>query len=257
MHPVLFQWKNIAIYSYGAMLALAFLIGISIAGRRAPSRGIEKNVIVDLALWILINSIVGARLLYIAMNWEYFQFHLWEILMVQKGGLIFYGGLIFGLLTAILFCRFKKLSFWKVADVMAPSIALGQGIGRIGCFLNGCCYGKLTDLPWGVQFPPESPASAEFGPLHLVHPAQLYSAGLDFALFFFLLWFDRRRKFDGQTFCLYVLGYAALRFGIEFLRGDNPHLFGFMTLSQMISAGLAALAFFLLWRLRRAPQSHA
>lgn len=256
MHPILFQYKYLAVYSYGAMLAVAFLVGIWVASRRAPSRNLNPQQIVDLTLWVLIVSILGARSFYVASNWEYYQFHRWEILMVQKGGLIFYGGLIAGMLTVVLFTWLKKISFWQVADVMTPSIALGQAFGRIGCFLNGCCFGTPTDLPWGVQFPEKSPAALEFGPLHLVHPTQLYSAAANFLLFIFLLWFDRRRKFDGHTFCVYLLSYGALRFALEFLRGDNPAFLMFLSFSQTISIALIVFAALLLWLLSRRSQSY-
>lgn len=261
MHPVLYQFQigqfQLAIYSYGAMLALAFLLGIWVAGRRAPSRGMNPQLIVDLSLWVLVLSIIGARVLYVSTNWEYYRFHLWEILMVQKGGLVFYGGLIIGILTVVAFTRLKQMSFWQVADVMTPSIALGQAIGRIGCFLNGCCYGKLTSVAWGVQFPEQSPASQQFGPLHVVHPTQLYSTGANLLLFFFLLWIDPRRKFDGQTFWIYVLCYGIARFGLEFFRGDNQPIFGFLTLSQTISIFLFILAVAMLAFLAKRTRGHA
>lgn len=250
MHPLLFQYKFLAVYSYGAMLAIAFLFGISLASRRARKVGLNPNQIVDLCLLILITSIIGARLLYVGQNWDYYQFHRLEIIMIQRGGLVYYGGLIFGFLGALLFIRWKKWRMWQVADILAPSIALGQAFGRIGCFLNGCCFGTLTSLPWGVQFPDKSPAALEFGPLHLVHPTQLYSSLLNFALFLFLLWFDRRRKFEGQTIVVYLLAYGVIRFAIEFLRGDNPSMVAFLTLSQIISLLAIGVALVLMRILR-------
>jgi len=257
MHPILFQYKFLAVYSYGAMLAVAFLFGISLASRRARKRGLEPHLMVDLCLFILISSVIGARSLYVVQNWDYYQFHLFEILMVQRGGLVFYGGLVLGALGGFLFVRWKKWRFWQVADILAPSIALGQVFGRIGCFLNGCCFGTLTDLPWGVQFPEKSPASLEFGPLHLIHPTQLYSSLMNFFLFLFLLWIDRKRKFDGQTFLFYIFFYGIIRFSIEFLRGDNPSMFLFLTLSQLISLLMVGGALYLFYRFSRQVRVHA
>lgn len=235
MHSILFQYKFIAVYSFGALLAIAFLCGMTLAGYRAKKAGLSSQQIVDFCLWLLIASIVGARGLYVLQNWDYYQFHLIEILMVQRGGLVFYGGLIAGFLFAFLFMRLKKWSFWQIVDILAPSLALGHAFGRMGCFLNGCCFGSLTNVAWGVQFPDGSPAAVEFGPLHLVHPTQLYSFVSLIILTLFLLWFDRKKKFQGATFLTYLVLYSILRFVVEFFRGDNPDFFFTLTISQFIS----------------------
>ncbi|MEW6096909.1 MAG: prolipoprotein diacylglyceryl transferase [bacterium] len=237
MHPVLFKVGPITIYSYGVMLALAFGIGIYLARKRALTVGINPHIIMDLGVYVLIASIIGARLLYIMSNVSYYMAHPWEMVF-SRYGFVFYGGLILATIVSIWYLKRQKLSCWKMADVVAPSIAIGQAIGRIGCFLNGCCYGKPTTLPWGVMLPGRDPLD-----LTPLHPTQLYSCATNLIIFCILTCLWKRRKFDGQIFLLYLLLYAIARFIIEMYRGDNPYILFHLTLSQILSIliGLGAM----------------
>ncbi len=255
MHPILFQYKFIAVYSFGAMLAIAFIVGMTLAGSRAKKVGLPSQQVVDFCLWLLIASVLGARSLYVLQSWDYYKFHLLEILMVQRGGLVFFGGLIAGLLFTFFYMRLKKWRFWQITDLLSPSLALAHAFGRIGCFLNGCCFGKLTNALWGVQFPDGSPAATEYGPLHLVHPTQLYEALPLFFLSLFLIRFDRKKKFEGATFLIYLILYSVLRFTLEFFRGDNPPVLSFMTISQVISSFVFVAAIFLFLKKKRSAQA--
>jgi phosphatidylglycerol:prolipoprotein diacylglycerol transferase len=157
-----------------------------------------------------------------------------EIFMIQRGGLVFYGGLIGASLAVIIFCSVKKLPLWKVADILAPSIALGSVFGRIGCLMNGCCHGRACDLPWAIP--------RLFGATDqpLVHPTQIYDSLLNLILYLGLAWLFRRRKFDGQIFATFLMCYAVTRSTVEFFRGDYSvdHLHGGLTPAHWISIGI-------------------
>jgi len=229
MHPILFEIGPLIIHSYGVMLALAFVVGIWFAIRQAKREEIPANTILDLSLVALITGIIGARILFVLRNLDYYLLHPFEIIMFWQGGLIYSGGLILGTLCVILFLKVRRLNIWKVVDTCTPSLAIGQAIGRIGCFLNGCCFGKPTDLPWGIKFPPKSFASYEQFSQGLiksvneyslpVHPTQLYHSFAALIIFLILIMVRRRKRFNGQLFLLYLLLYAIARSGIQFLRG--------------------------------------
>jgi phosphatidylglycerol:prolipoprotein diacylglycerol transferase len=181
--------------------------------------------------------------------------------MIQRGGLVFYGGLIGAALGGMLYARMKKLPLWKLGDVLAPSIALGYVFGRIGCLLNGCCYGKPSNLPWAIRFPADNP---NHPPTIPVHPTQIYDALLNLILYAGLAWLYRRKKFDGQVFGTYLLGYACTRSFVELFRGDYTpiHVHGGLTPAHLISIGVFATGVVLLVVLRRRrpgalPQAHS
>lgn len=236
MHPIAFDVGPLTIRWYGVMVAMAFLVGLWTASRRAPRDRIAGEKIVDAGIWILIGAIIGARFLYVVSYWDrLFERPLWpsapwtEIFMVQRGGLVFYGGLIGASLTCIIYSRVRQLPLWKLADIFAPSIALGYVLGRLGCFLNGCCYGRVCELPWAVRYPNLSDLWKQHYEAGLVdqtsrsaplHPTQLYDALLSFALYVGLAWLFRRKKFDGQVFAVYLLCYAVTRSIVEMFRGD-------------------------------------
>ncbi len=243
MHPTLVKLGTFAIHSYGLLLAIAFLASIQVFLARGRARGQPEDRLSTLSLWLLILAIVGGRLLFVLTHWDEYKgdpigvFRLWE------GGLILYGGYLLAILGGILYVRRAKVSVWRVGDAAAPAMALGIGIGRLGCFLNGCCYGLPTKLPWGIKFPPESYSSAVFPGDHL-HPSQLYMSLAGFALFILLLAFDRKRRYDGWLFWTYIALDAALRFVIDFTRyyDETSFLGRFGSLSfnmnQLLSAGL-------------------
>jgi len=265
VHPIGFNFGPLTIRWYGVMVALAFLFGLWTASRRAPRDHIAAERIVDAGVWILVGAIVGARFLYVVSYWNtLFETPLWpgapwtEIFMVQRGGLVFYGGLIGASLTCILYSRATKLPLWKLADILAPSIALGYVFGRIGCFLNGCCYGRVCELPWAVRYPNQSDiwrrhfesgmatADSRSAPLH---PTQLYDSLLNLALYAGLAWLFRRKKFDGQVFAVYLLCYAVTRSIVEMFRGDYAaaQIRGGLTPAHLISVAIFLVGAALYW----------
>ncbi len=246
MHPIAFKFGAITVHWYGVFVALGFMAGLWTAARRARLAGVPSERIFDLGPWLIIGGIVGGRALYVISYWhEVFANDLAEIFMVQHGGLVFYGGLIGATLAGIIYLRFKKLPVWVVADILAPSVALGYVFGRIGCLMNGCCYGRACDAPWAIHFPEDH--ATHGGP---VHPTEVYDSLLNLGFYLFLAWLFRRRKFDGQVFAIYLIGYAILRSFVEYFRGDYPkyYLGGWATPAQLVSVGiiLGGLALLLL-----------
>ena len=218
MDRVAFNLGGLAIYWYGILAAAGFGAGLWTASRRvADHPSLPRAVVADLGPWLIVGGLVGARLWYVVSYWndDFAGRSLWEIFNLRAGGMVFYGGLAGAAVAAALFARTRQLPLWELADVLAPSIALGHAFGRVGCFTNGCCYGGPTQLPWGVQLP-DAPA----GQVALVHPTQLYEAVLLLGLCAVLAWQYRRKRFAGHTFALYLIAYAFLRFALEYFRGD-------------------------------------
>jgi phosphatidylglycerol:prolipoprotein diacylglycerol transferase len=244
VHPIAFHLGSFPIYSYGAMMALGFLAGLWTAGRRGLRQGVASDRILDVGPWLVAGAIVGARLVFVLTYWrEYFSGQpIWEVLMIRHGGLVYYGGLIGGATACILYARVKRLPLWKLADILAPSIPLGYVFGRIGCLLNGCCYGRPCDLPWAIRFPVEHNTHPAGQPATPVHPVQLYDSLLNLGLYLGLAWLYRRKKFDGQVFSVYLMGYAVTRSIVETFRGDYTpaHLHGSLTPAHLISIGIFA-----------------
>jgi len=218
VHRVLFEVGGFSLHTFGLLVGLGFLAGLWIANRCGRRAGIPEGAISDLVVpWILFGGMIGARIVYVVSYWdEQFAGHPFaEVFQVWKGGLVFYGGLAGAALTAIAYMRYKRLPLWRVADCLAPGIALGHVFGRMGCFLNGCCYGRPSSLPWAVRF------STDVIPFNgSVHPAQLYEAALDLALCAALVAFHSRRRFDGAVFAVYLMAYAVIRTITEWFRGD-------------------------------------
>ncbi|MDD5139676.1 MAG: prolipoprotein diacylglyceryl transferase [Verrucomicrobiales bacterium] len=236
MHPILFHLGSFPVHAYGVMTALAFVLGLWTATLRGRRVNISGEIIADVTLWVMVGTIIGARTVYVVTYWkdEFAGQPLSEIFAIWHGGLVYYGGLIGASLAGITYLRWKKLALWKIADVMAPSIALGSVFGRIGCLLNGCCYGRACDAPWAISFPPGNPLGSPTTP---VHPTEIYDALLNFALYLFLAWLFRRKKFDGQIFAAYLICYAITRSFVEYFRGDYNdahHHFG-LTPAQLVS----------------------
>ncbi len=190
MHPILFKIGQVTIYSYGVMVAIAFLVSIYLASLSAAKRGINQEKIMDLGLTLLISGIIGARLLYVLTEIEYYRANPLEMVMIWKGGLVFYGGFIAAFVCGWVFLKRNKIPVLKTCDHIVPYLALGQAIGRIGCFLNGCCFGKPTNLPWGMIFPGGSIAGDIYPAVH-IHPTQLYSVYTNFLIFAILLLFGK------------------------------------------------------------------
>ncbi|MGA2244925.1 MAG: prolipoprotein diacylglyceryl transferase [Verrucomicrobiota bacterium] len=245
MHPIAFYLGTLPIRWYGIMMAAAFLAGLWTATRRARLANVSADVITDVTLWLMGGSIIGARVVYVTTYWkqEFAGGPFSEVFMIQHGGLVFYGGLLGASLAGIGYLWWKKLPIWKIADIVAPSIALGSVFGRIGCLLNGCCYGRQCNLPWAIRFPPGHETNGL-----PVHPTEIYDGLLNLLLYLGLAWLFRHRKFDGQIFALYLVGYAICRSIVECFRGDYPpdHIHaGYFTSAQLLGvpilmAGIAA-----------------
>ena len=252
VHPIAFQLGRLTVTFYGIMVALAFVAGLWTASRRGPRDGIPADKILDLGPWLIVGAILGARTLYVTSYWreEFAGRPVLELFSVWRGGLVFYGGLIGASLACMIYTRVRKVPLWKMADTIAPSIALGSAFGRLGCLLNGCCYGRPCDLPWAITFPPDSRAAPPGVPLH---PVQVYDASLNFLCYLGLAWLFRRKKFDGQVFAVYLIAYALLRSFAEMFRGDYPehYLGGWATPAQLVSIGILAVGLGLLVVARR------
>lgn len=250
MHKIAFQFHDLVIAWYGVFVAMGFLAGIWTASRRALLRNVSPETVMDIGPWILVGAILGARTLFVISYWDeiFAKESFWEIFKIQHGGLVYYGGLIGAIVACLLYVRIKKVSLWKIADILAPSIALGYFFGRFGCLMNGCCYGKPTTMPWGIQFPEGHESYPNF-----VHPTQVYDALLNLALYAGLAWVYRKKKFDGQVFALYLICFAFTRSFVESFRGDYPvhYLGGWATPAQLISAGILLAGVILFWRLPR------
>jgi phosphatidylglycerol:prolipoprotein diacylglycerol transferase len=254
MYPRLFELGPITVYTYGLLLAAAYLLGLQLARVRAARRGLDANRVLDLGIYIIISALVGAKLLLLVTDWSSFRADPRELLTLARSGGVFYGGLILAVVVALWYIRHVGLPLWTTCDMFAPGIALGHVVGRFGCLFAGCCYGKPTTEPWGITFTDPFAASNVGTPLGVpLHPTQLYEAGAEFIILMILLWSERKgRPFAGRTFWLYMLLYAISRFIIEFYRGDDRGMVGMFSTSQFISILLAPLAIVMLvWLSRR------
>ena len=261
MHQIAFHIGSLAIHWYGVLLAVGFFAGLWTASRRARRDSIPSEKIIDAGVWLILGAIIGARAFYVVSYWDrLFENPLlprapWtEIFMVQRGGLIFYGGLIGAIASGILYTWRAKIPLWKFADAMAPSIALGYVPGRIGCLMNGCCYGRPSERPWAIHFPPDHDTHGV-----LVHPTQVYDALLNLGLYVVLAWLHRRKRFDGQVFATYLVAYAILRSFVETFRGDYPvrYLGGVATPAQLVSLAIFVAGALLFFKLPKAQADSA
>jgi phosphatidylglycerol:prolipoprotein diacylglycerol transferase len=253
MHPILFEIGNWPVYSYGVLLALAYLAGLQLAVVRARRRQIDATKVMDLGIYLIIAALVGAKLMLIAVDFDYFRSQPRELLSLVRAGGVFYGGLLAALGVGLVLVRRYKLDAWTVADLTAPGIALGHVIGRLGCLLAGCCYGRPTDVPWAITFTNPAAATNVGTPLNTpLHPTQLYDAGAELLIMILLLVTERRgRPFAGRTFWLYMLLYAISRYIIEIYRGDERGLVAGMATSQFVSILIVPLSIIMLLRLRK------
>lgn len=251
MHPILFQYGRLTLYTYGLLIATGFLAALWLVGREARRRGLEPKDYQDLGFIILIGALVGSRLFYVLIEWEHFVAHPLQVFEIWKGGLVFYGGFVCAALGALWCVRAKGLRLWTAADIVAPAVALGQFFGRLGCFFAGCCYGAACDLPWAVTFTdPRGLAPLDVA----LHPTQLYSALSNLAVFLVLYALVRpRQRFEGQLFGLYLTLYPPARFVIEFFRDDPRGTLGPLSTSQALGIPLFLFGLWILVRGRRTP----
>jgi phosphatidylglycerol:prolipoprotein diacylglycerol transferase len=255
MHPILFSLGPFTIYTYGVLLAAAYLIGLQFAMVRARSRHLDSARVLDLGVWIIISALIGAKLMLLVVDFDYFRGNPRELLSLARSGGVFYGGLILAVAVSIWYIRRNGMPLWTTCDMFAPGIALGHVVGRLGCLMAGCCYGKPTDLPWGITFT-DPAATANVGtPLNEpLHPTQLYEAGAELLILGVLLATERRgRTFPGRTFWAYLLLYAISRFVIEFYRGDPRGMVFGLSTSQFVSLLIGPLSIAMLLWLGRRP----
>jgi len=234
-----FYDSGFPIRPWGLMLAIGFIIAIWVAGRLFKRRGLSSEHAINLTFWVFLASVVGARMFFViprvgdpayALNTPLQWVAVWD------GGMVFYGGLLGGILAVLFYAKAQKLQVRDIFDIAAVGLVIGYALGRVGCFLNGCCYGTPTDLPWGVVFPPQAQIWTE---THLplgtpVHPTQLYDSLIHIVFFFILLWTFRRFP-KGVTLMTYIALYMVSRFSLEFIRGDNPVIFLFMDRIQVVT----------------------
>ena len=254
MHPILFEIGSWPVYSYGVLLAIAYLAGLQLAVVRARHAGLDATKVMDLGIYLIIAALVGAKLMLIVVDFDYFMANPGEVLSLVRAGGVFYGGLILSFATGLFLVRRYRLPVWASADMYAPGIALGHVVGRLGCLLAGCCYGRPTDLPWGLTFADPVAAANVGTPLGVpLHPTQLYDAGAELLILVALLAFERRgRLFHGRTFWLYILLYAISRFVVEIYRGDPRGMVMGISTSQFVSLLILPVAIVMLLRLRGA-----
>ncbi len=230
MYPVIFEIGSIPFYSKETLLIFAFLVGISIAVKKAHFLVSQRKIAI-LGILLFFSGIIGSRLLYILENLDWYKLHPSEMLL-SRSGFSFYGGFFLSVAISFWYLHKNRLQFLLAGDIFAPSLALGEAIGRVGCFLSGCCYGKPTNLSWGISFPSSSLPNQHFGDLPL-HPVQIYFALAD--IFIFLVIRRIRPSSKGRVFFSYIILHSIFHFILEFFRGDNPYLILNFTASQVIA----------------------
>ena len=274
MHPVIFTFPEsipviggASVYSYGVMLGLAFISAWYLGMHYAVRQGFSYKTVTTAYALAIVFALIGARVAHLITNpqtWRFGKGFFGALLTTKCEGLVAYGGYIGGVLAVWVYLRAKKLDAWSLYDCSTPSMVLGLGLTRIGCFLAGCCHGKPTEVPWCVSFPPGSQAAGVFpgpeGYSQCVHPTQLYESLLGFALVPLAIFLFRRRKFTGQAFLIMISIYAVARFLLEFIRGDTDRGgFGNQadpTLSTSQFIGILLIVFvvvFFVYRRKKAP----
>ncbi len=228
MYPELFNFGSITIYTYGVCVALGFFFAMQYAIKYSLNTGASKNQLYDFFFYIILAGIIGARLLYIVINSGYFLANPLKTFQLWEGGLVYYGGFISSVTVGFIYLKLKKISIAKIADLVAPAVAIGHFFGRIGCFFSGCCYGKECDLFFAVNNR---------------YPTQLFEAFVNLIIFFALHKFNKKEHKPGLTFLLYLIMYPGIRFIIEFFRGDDRGIFIIgLSLGQVISIGIIMIS---------------
>jgi phosphatidylglycerol:prolipoprotein diacylglycerol transferase len=229
MLPKLFSIGPITLHTYGVMLAVAFVVGLLVASRQARREGLDSGRVTDLGIYVLIAGLIGAKLMLVVVEWRVYVRNPKEILSIIQSGGVFYGGLLAALPVAWWYTRRHRLAGWRVADVLAPGVVIGQAIGRLGCLAAGCCWGiearvagsQEPSIPWAITFTNLEAYQKVGMPLGTpLHPTQIYESLAALLIFAALLWVARRKRFHGQVTAGYLLLYSTARFVIEFFRGD-------------------------------------
>jgi phosphatidylglycerol:prolipoprotein diacylglycerol transferase len=263
LHPILINIGPLHLPTYGIMMVIALVTAVYTVTRLGRREGLDSNRLLDFSTWLIVVSLLGAKVLMIVTDWKYFRDNPGEIFSKETllAGGVFYGGFLAAVFFSLWYIKVHHLPFGKVFDIYSPAIALGLSIGRLGCFAGGCDYGKPTSSFLGVVF--TNPYSHEISGVPLgvaLYPTQLFESFASFAIFCILIWYYRRKRYDGQVFVLYIALYAVARFAIEFLRGDEDRGFVFghlLSTSQFIAILMLATAAVLMMRMRRQTPSLA
>ena len=246
MHPIALEIGSWQIRSYGVMAAIGFLAASFIINANREKAKMTQDEVTSLVFYTLVTGIIGARAFYVIQFFDYYRDNLWRIIRIDQGGLVFYGGLL-AIAAIYVFAKVRKLDFLTLLDITAPALAFAHACGRIGCFLNGCCYGGVTDSCLGVHYPAGSEAAVKYHGAAL-HPIQLYETAENLVLFALLMYVCKKSKRGITTGC-YLAIYGTLRFVNEYFRGDNYRYFGLFTVAQLIGlvlipTGLAIMLYF-------------
>ena len=251
MHPILFQFGSFTIYTYGVLVATGFLAALWYSYRRAPRFGLDPNEVWNLFVYGVLVALAVSKIWLILGSWDYYSTNPREIFSMatfQAAG-VFYGGMLGAILWAVLYTHFRKISFLAVLDLIAAPVALGHAIGRLGCFAAGCCYGKPTELSWGVTFTNPIASKISGTPLDVsLHPTQLYESAAEFLNFGLLVWLGAKPRLRGQIAGAYFFLYGIERGTIEFFRGDPGRTMMFhdrLSVMQIVSVVLIAVGAYL------------
>jgi phosphatidylglycerol:prolipoprotein diacylglycerol transferase len=237
MHPVLFKIGPLTIYTYGAFIVIALLIGMWIVKCESTKVGLDSNKMMDIYFYGIIGGLIGARIFYVFLFWRDFWPQIWKIFMLWEGGVVFYGAVFGAVPVCIFLVRRYKFSLRSSLDILVFPLPLAHSIGRIGCFMAGCCYGKDCSLPWAVVFRTQS----SLAPLNIpIHPTQLYSSFTNLIIFILLILIKKRKQFDGQILSAYLCLYPIGRAINEIFRGDKRSiaLCGFLNLNHLINLAM-------------------
>ncbi|MCP4266683.1 MAG: prolipoprotein diacylglyceryl transferase [Candidatus Brocadiaceae bacterium] len=276
--PIPFSGITIPIYAYGFMLMVGFLVTIYVARKKAKAEGLDPEIISNMGLYTIFAGILGGRTFYVIQNFGTYKHNILDAFKVYEGGLVFYGGLMASIAAIVIYSKVRKISVLKTIDIIAFAFALGVACGRIGCFLNGCCWGDIcsSGIPWAVSFPKSvdinnmidgSPAflhhlakglvETSDGHSLPIHPTQIYSALGNISIFFIIKGFFKYRKRDGEVTLMFCALYSIMRFTVEIFRDDNLPLFDGLTISQNVSilVLLASIALIVIGRTRLKGQT--
>ncbi|MDQ7821789.1 MAG: prolipoprotein diacylglyceryl transferase [Candidatus Eremiobacteraeota bacterium] len=243
MHRVFAKIHEFEIYSYGVFLVLGFLAGIGFAIWRNRNRVVKNDDILDIGFYLIIGGVVGARFVYVLLHLSEYLKHPISMFNVREGGLAWHGGFLGGLVAFIIYSKVKKINLYEFLDLCAAPVILGLAIGRIGCFLNGCCLGMETTSHWGMVF-------RDAGYVTPRYPTQLYELVLDLAVVVFLLWWEKRKKFTGEIILMMFCSYSVVRFIVEIFRESPPRIAG-LSLAQYSSIILFVVTALIVYLLRK------
>ena len=250
MYPILYKIGPINIYVYGLFLALGFMVAILVAAQEARRLGLPVGRFYDLCFLIVLSALIGSRLLYVIVEHEKFIQEPLKIFYLWEGGLVFHGGLLAAVAVAFWYLRRHNMPWRPAFDALGLGLPLGQALGRLGCFMAGCCFGRPTDLPWAVRFThPDTLCPIR----ESIHPAQLYESLLAFGVFGVLFWLRKRKRFDGQVILTYFVLAGLVRFLVEFFRAPTsidprgPELILHMPATQVGALGIALVSGAVLW----------